>query len=150
MRDDVKQRGFHPLALLERTFPFELVSVDLFGPMPMSSAGLNYALVLVDAATRYCITRPLQSKTAEDVAAALLLIFWEHGFPGTVRSDRGREFVNQILDELSRRAAIEVETTPPYSPQSNGSAESHVKLVRQALKKIMDDAKASPTEWPAS
>jgi transposase InsO family protein len=148
MREDVKQRGFHPLALLERTFPFELVSVDLFGPMPMSSAGLNYALVLVDAATRYCITRPLQSKTAEDVAAALLLIFWEHGFPGTVRSDRGREFVNQILDELSRRAAIEVETTPPYSPQSNGSAESHVKLVRQALKKIMDDAKASPTEWP--
>jgi transposase InsO family protein len=148
MQEDVKQRGFHPLSLLERTFPFELVSVDLFGPMQTSADGYNYALVMVDAATRYCITRATQSKTAEDTAAALLLIFWEHGFPNTLRSDRGREFINQVLDEIARRAEISIETTPPYSPQSNGSAESHVKLVRQALKRIMLDCEAEPPEWP--
>ncbi|MCW0217076.1 MAG: DDE-type integrase/transposase/recombinase, partial [Prosthecobacter sp.] len=148
MKEDVSKRGFHPLALLERTFPFELVSADLFGPMPMSDKGYNYALILVDAASRYCIARALQSKTAEDVAAAMLSIFWEHGFPKCLRSDRGREFVNQIVSELASRAEIVVETTPPYSPQSNGSAESHVKLVRQALKRIMDEAGAAPNQWP--
>lgn len=150
MQEDVKQKGFHPLALLERTFPFELVSVDLFGPMQTSADGYNYALVVVDAATRYCITRAIQSKTAQDTAAALLLIFWEHGFPNTLRSDRGREFINQVLDEIARRADISIETTPPYSPQSNGSAESHVKLVRQALKRIMLDCGAQASEWPNS
>ena len=148
LTEDIKQHGFHPLSMLERTFPCEMLSIDLFGPLPMSSDGYNYALVVVDAASRYCITRPLHSKTAEEVAASLLLIFWEHGFPRAIRSDRGREFVNLTLGEVAHRAGITLETTPPYSPQSNGSAESHVKLVRQALKKIMLDHQAEPADWP--
>ena len=148
LSEDIKQHGFHPLLLLERTFPFELLSVDLFGPLSTSKEGFNYALVAVDAATRYCITRPLQSKTAEVVATALLLIFWEHGFPRAIRSDRGREFINQLLSELAHRADITLESTPPYSPQSNGSAESHVKLIRQSLKKLLNDSGAEPAEWP--
>jgi transposase InsO family protein len=145
LRESVRREGFHPLEQTVRTHPWTLVAIDLFGPLATSTEGHNYCLVVVDIASRFTVTKPLDSKSAASTAVRLLEVFHEHGFPEQVRSDRGTEFNNALMKQLRDTTGVEWQLTPPYSPQSNGAAEAHVKLLRETLKRMMsgDD----PATW---
>lgn len=132
LRTKVVREGFKPLTMTARIQPWKLVSMDLFGPMPPSSNGDLYVLVLVDSASRFTILRSIPSKKAVDVAFELFKICCEHGFMKVLRSDRGREFHNKLIDEMEN-FGIQQQFSPAYSPRSNGSAEIHVKLARELL-----------------
>ena len=60
--------------------PFELIHLDLLGPLTMSK-GNTHGLVVVDAATRYTWLRPLKMTTAEMVARKVYKIFSDFGWP---------------------------------------------------------------------
>ena len=56
---------------------------------------------LICVFTRFCYIRGQRTKTALDTARCFLSIVWELGtFPRVVQSDRGREFVNEIMSEI--------------------------------------------------
>lgn len=52
--------------------PFELVGVDLFGPLFTSTSQNNWILVAIDPLKRYAETAELSHATASDIAAFLL------------------------------------------------------------------------------
>jgi hypothetical protein len=145
---NVAKVGYHPLQSVEAPTPFDLVSVDLFGPMTTTERGSNYALIVVDVASRFSVLRPLQSKSALDTARALLDIFYEYGFPLGVNSDGGREFVNELLRKIEGLANVKHRATKAYDPNANGNAESHVKLARQILRKTaVETGEDAPRNW---
>ena len=53
-----------------------------------------------DHLTKFTIFRPLNSKTAEEVAFQLMDVFFIFGAPFILQSDNGREFANKMIQKL--------------------------------------------------
>nr|VZH99630.1 unnamed protein product [Spirometra erinaceieuropaei] len=69
-----------PLQPIQTCYLNEVVDVDLMGPMPPSSGGNRYVLVLVDFFTKWCAAVPLPQADAMTVAKAILSEwFCRHG-----------------------------------------------------------------------
>jgi hypothetical protein len=131
------QTGFHPLRTISAALPFDHVAIDLFGPLSPSADGNSYVLLLVDIATRFVILRPIADKTAESIVRSLFMIFTDFGIPQIIQSDNGTEFSNQIISQIATLANIDHRFISPYHPRANGAAESHVKLSKKLLFKLV-------------
>ena len=143
-RFTIAKQGFHPLTTISADLPFDHVSIDLLGPMPTTSDGYNYILVLVDVCSRFTILRALRDKSALSVARELLIIFTDFGFPKIIQSDNGKEFVNAIIESLFTTFKIDKRLTSPYHPRANGLAERFIQTTLSILKK---ELYGNHTEW---
>jgi transposase InsO family protein len=110
----------------------------------VSARGHQYALVLVDVATRYPEAVPLKSTTTEAVAEALLGIFTRTGFPDEILSDLGTQFTSDVMREVMRLISVSQLHTTPYHPQTNGLCERFNGTLKSMLKKLMADR---PKDW---
>ena len=129
----------HQLTSILSTVPFDHVSVDLCGPLPVSNEGYLYVLVVVDVATRYVVLRPLRSKTALEAAETLATVITEYGAPRIIQSDNGREFRNQVVRALAVVCGMDHRFVQPYHPRANGLSEAAVKVVKALLFKLLQD-----------
>ena len=69
--------------------PFDRIALDIVGPLPKTSRGHRYILVLVDYATPYPEAQPLRAATAKAVARELMLLFSRVGIAKEVITDQG-------------------------------------------------------------
>jgi IS30 family transposase len=79
----------------------------LAGPFKTSSRGSNYLLVMVDIATRFCILRPIQTKTSLSIVKELVDVFTTFGQPIVIQSNNGLEFVNEMMKLFAENAGID-------------------------------------------
>ncbi|GFO30063.1 gypsy retrotransposon integrase-like protein 1 [Plakobranchus ocellatus] len=124
--------------------PFERVIIDLVGPLPLSSDGCEYLLTLVDVSTRWAEAIPLRRITAKDVAEALFSIFIRLGFPKEIQSDRGQQFMSNLLEEFNSLCNIKHFVSTPYHPQTNGIVERFHSTLKSMIRKLSHE---SPAEW---
>lgn len=104
--------------------PFDRVGIDLYGPLPYTSAGNRWVIVAIDHLTRYAETAALPAATARDVASFLLQRFvLRHGAPRELLSDRGRVFLADVIQELLAECHVIHRCTTAYHPQTNGLTE---------------------------
>ena len=122
--------------------PLDRVHVDLTGPLPLSKLKNRYIMVVKDYLTKYVWLIPLKTKTAMEVAEAFVGEFICHaGVPGRLVSDRGNEFVNQLLVNISRVMGINRVSTTPYNPRADGFVENHNKTLKDQLFHFVDNLK---------
>ncbi|XP_047469564.1 uncharacterized protein LOC125025584 [Penaeus chinensis] len=127
------------------TEPFSRVSIDLVGPLsPPSSEGHRYILTLIDFATGFPEALPLKEIDSISVAEALLVIFSRVGIPREILSDRGRQFVSQLMGELHKLLGVKPLFTTPYHPSGNGRVERLHATLKASLRKLCSD---KPREW---
>jgi hypothetical protein len=125
--------------------PFKRVAMDLVGPIqPVTTSGYQYILTVVDYATRYPEATPLKRITTEAVAEALVAIYSRVGIPEEVLTDQGRQFVGEVMREVSRLLSIRQLTTTPYHPQTNGLCERFNGVLKQMLRRMCDER---PQDW---
>jgi hypothetical protein len=91
--------------------------------------------------------KPLMGKTASEIAIALWSIFSTIGFPRTLQSDNGTEFINSILTELTKLNGIDHRSLSPYHPRANGSVERTNGTVITSLKKYLNGHDAEWYYW---
>ena len=75
---------------------------------------------MIDAATRYSQARLIATKCKEEIAKKIFemrISFF--GVPGTLMSDNGGEFVNNLYTEVSQKLGIRMVMPPAESPFSN-------------------------------
>ena len=77
----------------------------------------------------------MTSITTEKTINELRPIYAQHGLPEKVVSDNGPQFVSNVSAEFMHKNGIKHILTPPYHPQSNGSTERAVRIVKEALVK---------------
>jgi hypothetical protein len=95
--------------------PFLRIAIDLIGDLfPTSDRGHIYILTVVDFATRYPEAVALLKINTETVSEALLGIVYRVGFPRKVLSDQGRQFVSDLMKEVSRLVSMKQLFTAPY------------------------------------
>lgn len=113
---------------------FEIIGMDLMGPLPTSSDRNKWILVITDYLSKYVIVRPLKSATTEQIIAVLREdVFYSHGLPKTVISDNGSNLTSFQMRDVFRHLGIEQKTTSPYRPQTNGQTERYNRVLGTQL-----------------
>jgi hypothetical protein len=119
---------------LEKLRPNEMVSMDSMGPIDADRFGFSYVLVIIDGMTKFTRLYPLQTVGAEDCAARLLEFICKDGLPSHIHSDKGTQFVNDVIQELLQFTETPWTVSTPYSHEENGLVERVIKDVRAQLK----------------
>ena len=97
--------------------PWEMVSVDLMGPKPLSDRGNTWLLVMQDRYTKWVELRALSKATSAAVSKALKeQVILRFGTPKAVVSDNGRQFIGKEFTQLLEEYKVEHRRTPPYTP----------------------------------
>ena len=110
--------------------------MDIVGPLPQTSTGHRYILVICDYATRYPEAIPLKDVMAETVAEQLVLLFSRVGIPAEILTDQGTNFMSALLKELYQQLSIASIRTSPYHPQTDGLVERFNQTLKVMLRKF--------------
>ena len=125
-----------PLPII--SVPFSRIAVDLVGPLPKSSRGHQYILVILDYATRYPEAIPLRTMASKGIARELVLMFSRVGIPEEILTDQGTPFMSRIMKDLCKLMQIKQLRTSVYHPQTDGLVERFNRTLKQMLKKVME------------
>ena len=94
-------------------------------------------LVVVDYFSKFLIVRKIPSSTSSAIIKELGMIFSEFGNPQIFRSDNGPCYSSQEFKFFMQNWLIEHRTSSPHYPQSNGLAESMVKVSKNLIEKAV-------------
>ena len=75
---------------------WEVLGLDLIGPLPETARNNKYVLTMTDLYTKWVIAAPLQSKTAAEVSAKIIRKLYLFGTVWKIITDQGKEFVNKV------------------------------------------------------
>ena len=118
------------------TEPFEQMAVDIVGPISKAKGGFTHILTAVCMASRWPEAVPT---SAVAMAEGLVSIFGRTSIPLEILSDRGTQFIGNLLKELCKLLQLR---TMAYHPLTNGTLERlHV---TKASNKGLDWAKQIP------
>lgn len=99
---------------------FEIVSIDLFGPLPDTQDGFRWIFIVEDNATRWVELFPLKIASAEQCARCLIdEVILRYGVPRRVVSDNGVQFVSAVMQQVSHCLGFKQSLIPAYHPPSN-------------------------------
>ncbi len=127
--------------------PFEQLGMDVVGPLERSKTGNRYMLVITDYATRYPEVFPLKTVRARNVALCLVQLFSRVGFPRTIVTDQGSNFMSKLLKQVYQLLGIKGLRTTPYHPQTDGLVERFNQTLKQMLRKFVSDTGADWDQW---
>jgi hypothetical protein len=115
---------------------FEMVGLDLAGPLPETKMGYKYAIIATDYYTAWSEVGQLKSTDAERVCDFIHReINCRHGTPAVIVMDN-----DAARGETKRKCAdwgIRVKLIAAYAPFSNGLAEAMVKQYKKGLRKLV-------------
>ena len=91
---------YTPLPVPSR--PWESISMDFVGGLPMSKQNHDYLYVVVDRFSKMCILMPCKKQvTAEKMAQMFFQHVWVHfGLPKSIISDRDSQFIGDFWSSL--------------------------------------------------
>ncbi|KAK8773672.1 hypothetical protein V5799_011792 [Amblyomma americanum] len=108
----------------EVSAPFERTGMDIMGPLPTTTSGNKYILVFVDHLSKYAEAVALPDQKADTVARAFVeQIVLRHGPLRQLLTDRGTNFVSQLMRRVCELLKIAKKQTTPYHPACNGAVE---------------------------
>ncbi|MEM7347030.1 MAG: RNase H-like domain-containing protein, partial [Chloroflexota bacterium] len=126
-----------PLGTLVATEPWDLVALDLIGPLRMTVTGHKYILTLTCLYTKYIEGVPLPSAEASSILLALRReILPRFGTPRTMLSDGGPCFRHAEYVGSMQAMGVKVMYSPSYSPKSNPDERSN-RTVIQTMQRLM-------------
>ena len=80
---------------------WDIVGTDVFGPLPETDSGNTAVLVFIDHFTKYIILLALKCINEEETAQNLIeRVICQHGVMRQLTSDRGANFVSQVISEV--------------------------------------------------
>jgi hypothetical protein len=126
---------------------FDRVGIDCLFGLPETEEGYHGILVITEYLSKFPYAVPIKSKTATEVARHLLDYICLFGPPKTLLSDQGKEFLNEVVDQIARASGIERRVTSPYHPQTNGLTERFNQTLVRALAKHTETEPAHWHEW---
>jgi hypothetical protein len=118
----------------------QAVHID-FASMPRDVGGAGVMMVMIDRLSKFIHAVPAPSSVSALWAAETLYTHWYlrgYGFPQHLTSDRDVAFTNSVWAEFIRFTGIQHSMTTARHQNANGQAEAAVKIVKNALKKLVN------------
>eukprot|EP00112_Aurelia_sp_Birch-Aquarium-sp1_P017146 Seg3954.3 transcript_id=Seg3954.3/GoldUCD/mRNA.D3Y31 product="Retrovirus-related Pol polyprotein from transposon 412" protein_id=Seg3954.3/GoldUCD/D3Y31 len=119
-----KRTATAPMQSIPVEGPFDRVCVDVLGPLPASEQGNRYIVVFTDSLTKWPEVFAIRT-TGADVIAKLFVeeLMSRHGAHHTLLSDRGKNFLWKLVQEIFDLFAVKKVNTTAYHPQTDGLTE---------------------------
>ncbi|MCP3664113.1 MAG: transposase family protein, partial [Gammaproteobacteria bacterium] len=111
------------------------VGIDILGPIkPISDKGFRYVLVCTEYLSKDCEAHPLAEISAPTVAKCFVEnVICRWGCPRHLLSDRGAQFLSDLVLEVCKLLSINKVTTCSYRPQTNGQTERQNRILANML-----------------
>ena len=123
-----------PLLPLEVVGSFDRVCVDCITSLPVTTRGNKNLVTFIDSFTGWPEAFPVPDITAPTIARLLFdEIICRHGVPSTLLSDRGSNFLSDIVAELCKYTNMSKINTSSYHPMTNGQVEKLNGLIMKTL-----------------
>lgn len=116
------------------TLPFDIVSMDIM-ELKKSDGSKDLYLVTVDHFSDFFEIDEIKNTLADTIIKCCKQNFARHGIPRMVISDNGTHFYNKQFLRFAAEWEFKFSTSSPYHAQSNGKAESAIKIAKNLLKK---------------
>jgi len=133
---------------LDSSGPFDLVVMDYMGPLPTSTGGNEYILVLMDHFSKWVEAIPVPAANGTATAYHLvdrIVCHWDR--PRCVLSDNGKHFANHQVQALLDSLQIEYRHGLPYQPQTQGLVERFNGTLATMIRKHVS---TDQTDWDVS
>ena len=114
--------------------PMERVAMDIMGPLPRTTSGNKYILVVGDYFTKWIEAYPIPNQEAKTVADVLTFEFVARfGAPMEIHTDQGRNFCSRIMQEVCKLLGVNKTQTTPFRPKSDGFVERFNRTLQQMI-----------------
>lgn len=129
----MKKTGkLHPIIA---TRPMEIMGIDILGPLTVTQDGNKYIVVLVDLFSKWIEAWAISDMETVTVARKMVEEFIpRNGVPETLTSDRGAQFISDLMREINNLMGTKQRFTTAYHPRANGQAENAVKKISAGLR----------------
>lgn len=99
---------------------WQVISMDLFGPLPKTKHGKMHIFVVTDTFSKYNHFFAIRRATADTIIQLIEeRIFLTHGVPEIIRCDNGVQFKCKLFENLAKKYGVKVIYNPNYHPSPN-------------------------------
>lgn len=113
------------------TQSFGTIVIDTVGPL-RPSENYRYILTMQCELTKYVIAAPMETKEAKSIARTLVEnVILKYGIFKTLKSDRGTEFTNELMQEICSLLKIEQKFSTPYHHETLGTVERNHRVLNE-------------------
>jgi hypothetical protein len=130
--------------------PFSELSVDIL-KLPKRDCRDNlYVVVIIDSFSRWVSLEPVADKSALAAARAIIKTIGNFGIPLTIRSDGGKEFINDIITSVEHLLDVKHHKIMAYHHEGNSLAEKANRSVLENLRNLIFDKRYvlnGPHQW---
>lgn len=113
---------------------FEIVQADLVGPLVTTANDNKYALTLQCELTKFIEVIPVPNKECNTIAKALVENFiLKFGHFKILKTDLGKEFVNETFEKMCELLHIDHVRSTPYHHETLGSVERMHRVLNSYL-----------------
>jgi transposase InsO family protein len=118
---------------------FELIGMDIVGPLPITSKGHRFILVITDHFSKWAVAVSMAHITTKDIAAALVerVILAGYDTPTRILTDRASNFNSELARKIYKLLGIHKKTTSAYHPQCNRHTECFNDTLMRTLAKML-------------
>ena len=127
-----------PLGTISANAPFEKLSWDITGPLPVTAAGHKYVLVITDMFSKWVEAFPLQAIDSRTLANVFIdQIVCRYGILKSIHSDQGANLTSEIIQHMCAIFGMERTKTTAYHAQGNGLFERFNRTLKEMLAKVI-------------
>ncbi|EIE82418.1 hypothetical protein RO3G_07123 [Rhizopus delemar RA 99-880] len=137
-RHNLAKHAYHPPKSICPNGIWDQIAIDLGSFDITSTNGNNFLLVIVDLFSRFVVLRAIKTKSALDVALALVQVFSMFGYSKCLIHDNGLEFKNKLLKAIKDHMGVEESLSLPYTPTGNSVAEASVGSAKRIIIKMLE------------
>ena len=101
--------------------------------------GFKHLIVCIDYFSKWSEAKAVKDKSTPTVAKFLYEIICRHGCMRIQINDQGKEFVNEVSENLHEMAGTEQRITSAYHPQSNRLCEHQNRTIKNSLVKVLEE-----------
>ncbi|MHB1799647.1 MAG: RNase H-like domain-containing protein, partial [Vulcanimicrobiaceae bacterium] len=124
MRKGVMNKKSGEMGTIEAKMPLDIISADVLGPLPQTHKGNKYIIVFTDHFSKWVEIFSMKDQKAETVAELYVKnICCRHGNPKKFLSDRGKNFVGDVMTYVQKKLDIQQLMTAADNHQANGMSE---------------------------
>ncbi|KAG7530117.1 Integrase catalytic core [Arabidopsis thaliana x Arabidopsis arenosa] len=132
------------LSSVSSPYPFMKWSMDIIGPLHVSTRGVKFVLVLTDYFSKWVEAAAYVNITQVQVRKFIWQdIICRHGLPFEIVTDNGPQFISGQFESFCEEWHIRLSRSTPRYPQGNGQAEAMNKTVLSTLKKKLKSHKGA-------
>ena len=130
----------HPMLPQKTGHKFEMIGLDLVGPLPVTERRNKYMLVITDYWTRWCEAIPIPNKESATVAGTFMRVWVSrYGCPQAILTDQGKEFDSKLFKECCNLMNSWKVRTSPFHPRCNGLTERLNQTIERMLTAFVAD-----------